>query len=90
MVSGTKKVKNPSHFRNFNRVESKFIRADYVYPHDYNSFSIAASCECCSHFDRDAIKCTIGYNAQNHLASRQAYTYHLSGRIAFCRFIELD
>ena len=63
---------------------------DRVNPSDYNHLTIIHACEQCSHFAREDRSCTLGYNAANHVAERQRYTYELMGKVAFCRFEEID
>ena len=63
---------------------------DRVNPRDYRELTIIHTCEQCSHFARESQSCTLGYNAANHVAARQRYTYELMGKVAFCRFEEID
>ena len=63
---------------------------DPIHPRDYREFTIIHCCEQCSHFAHDRKACTIGYEAENHLAARQRELYERTGRVAFCRFCEID
>ena len=47
-------------------------------------------CEQCSHFDHGGKTCTIGYDAFNHVKETQDKYYAMSGRVAYCRFQEID
>ncbi len=70
------------------------IKKDYVHPSDYLNFDHRWSCEDCSHFKRkDELSgeaCTIGYIISHHLKAQQIHDYELSGKMAFCRFHEID
>lgn len=63
---------------------------DPIHPRDYRELTIVHCCEQCSHFAPAEKACTIGYDAANHLAQRQRETYERLGRVAFCRFCEID
>lgn len=69
---------------------TKSIRSDAIHPRDYLKYETRSSCEDCTHFDADAEKCTIGYNSTPHRRAEQERMYNLSGRIAICRFMEID
>lgn len=68
----------------------KGVIFDPIDPRLFNSMNIMYCCEQCSHFDETRQFCTIGYDASKHLKSVQLHTYHLSGRMAACRFQEID
>jgi hypothetical protein len=68
--------------------ESIFL--DPIHPSDFLRLNIAFSCEHCSHFDDENRRCTIGYNARNHMREKQLKTYELTGRMALCRALEID
>ncbi|MGE3683746.1 MAG: hypothetical protein AB7G93_18635 [Bdellovibrionales bacterium] len=63
---------------------------DPIHPRDYRELTIIYACEQCSHFDPHSQSCTIGYDATLHLKAHQDRTYELYGRVAFCRFSEID
>lgn len=63
---------------------------DKIHPADYLGLDIIYACEQCSHFDSEGQRCTIGYEASLHLKAVQDKMYELSGRVAFCRFCEID
>ena len=63
---------------------------DPIHPRDYRELAIVHCCEQCSHFAPGDQSCTIGYEAHNHVAARQKQLYELTGRVAFCRFCEID
>lgn len=63
---------------------------DPVHPRDFNNMEFSYCCEQCSHFDETAKSCTIGYDASKHLREVQLKLYDLTGRMAFCRFMEID
>jgi len=63
---------------------------DPIHPKDYRELTIIHTCEQCSHFAPANATCTLGYEAHNHTAAAQARNYELYGRVAFCRFSEID
>ena len=63
---------------------------DPIHPRDYRELTIIHCCEQCSHFAPGTQTCTIGYEAFNHVASKQKENYELLGKVAFCRFCEID
>lgn len=66
------------------------IRLDTVNPSDFLTYEFTFSCEQCSHFDSTQERCTLGYNNLNHRKETNLKTYHLNGKMAFCRFLEID
>jgi len=63
---------------------------DPINPRDYRRMTIIHTCEQCSHFAPAEKECTLGYVAENHLAATQKRNYELYGKVAFCRFEEID
>lgn len=68
----------------------KSLIRDPIHPTDWQKLDIIYCCEQCSHFAPDTKTCTIGYEAANHLQEAQLKSYELTGRVAFCRFSEID
>lgn len=66
------------------------IKKDVVNPADYLKYDIRSACEECSHFSSAQSQCTLGYNVAPHLKARQIQDMGLSGRMAQCRFHEID
>lgn len=66
------------------------VKKDPVKAKDFEKLNIMHCCEQCSHFDGDRIVCTIGYNADNHLKQTNLKSFETSGRMAFCRYQEID
>ncbi len=66
------------------------IKKDHPHPQEYLRYPLVSACEDCSHFSDTKGVCTFGYNAENHKRHRQNHDYDLGGRMAFCRFIEID
>lgn len=66
------------------------IFLDPVNPSDFLNMNMTYCCEQCSHFDPEKDCCTIGYNANNHKKERQNRSFEISGRMAFCRHMEID
>jgi hypothetical protein len=63
---------------------------DPIHPKDYRELNVVYTCEQCSHFDSVGKACTIGYDASLHMKEAQDRLYELYGRVAFCRFCEID
>lgn len=68
----------------------KGLILDGIHPRDWRELKITYCCEMCSHFDSHNIQCTIGYDCRPHLRENQDHLYHLTGKVAFCRFLEID
>jgi hypothetical protein len=67
------------------------IKKDSVKPSDYVQFEHRWSCDECTHFSHDGRSlCTLGYPTAPHRLEQQKKDYNMSGRIAFCRFHEID
>ncbi|MBK9323365.1 MAG: hypothetical protein IPM97_10550 [Bdellovibrionaceae bacterium] len=66
------------------------IKKDVVNPRDYLKYDIRSACEDCSHFASETTCCTLGYNVAPHLKAQQKHDMELSGRMAQCRFHEID
>jgi hypothetical protein len=63
---------------------------DPIHPRDWRELDIVYNCEQCSHYDEIGHRCTIGYDASKHLKEIQDQTYFMTGKVAFCRFCEID
>jgi hypothetical protein len=70
-------------------VPRRSIRLDTVHPRDMNHVDVRFFCDDCSHYSSTKRHCTIGFVAQ-HTRENQMKIYNLTGKIAFCRFIEID
>ena len=66
------------------------IKKESVDPIAYNAYSLPFSCEDCSHFAAMTETCTLGFQSDPHLRRNQIHSYELSGKVAFCRFQEID
>lgn len=66
------------------------IRLDAIHPRDYRIYNLPFACEDCSHFDSGGESCTLGYNSSLHRRAEQERTYRLNGKMALCRFLEID
>lgn len=69
---------------------STSIRLDTVNPSDYLKYDFRFACEDCTHFDFENQRCTLGYQASWHRKEFQQKTYELNGKMALCRFLEID
>jgi hypothetical protein len=70
-------------------IPRRSIRLDAVHPRDMNNVDVRFFCDDCSHYSLTKKHCTIGFLAQ-HTRESQMKIYNLTGKIAFCRFIEID
>jgi ribosomal protein L32 len=77
------KVKTPK------RIGSS-IKKDVIQASDYLKYNLPMSCEECSHFKSSHETCTLGLPTEHHLKRNQEKSYLLSGKIALCRFQEID
>lgn len=66
------------------------IKKDGISPAMYNRYILPWACEDCSHFDDTGERCTLGYNSKHHRRTQQKKDYLLSGKVALCRFQEID
>ncbi len=72
------------------RTQRASIKKDTIHPKEYQRYPLVSSCEDCSHFSERQKACTFGYNSANHLRNRQNHDYEVGGKMAFCRFLEID
>ena len=66
------------------------IRRDAVNPSDYLHLNFLSSCEDCTHFKPSDVTCTLGYWTKWHRKEFQTAEYERTGKMAICRFIEVD
>ena len=66
------------------------IKKDGISAEAYNKYNLPYSCEDCSHFKSENETCTLGLPTEPHLKRNQTYSYNLSGKMALCRFQEID
>lgn len=68
----------------------KSLILDPVHPRDFFHLNFTYCCEQCVHFDNKESYCTFGQNCFPHMREQQLATYDLTGKMAFCRFLEID
>ncbi len=66
------------------------IRHDFLNPRDYLKYNLPWACEDCSHYNFEKDYCSFGYNVKWHKKAYQEHSYELGGRMALCRFQEID
>lgn len=66
------------------------IKKDGVHPAAYNQYTLPWACEDCSHFDAIGDRCSLGYLSTPHRREQQKKDYLMSGKMALCRFQEID
>ena len=72
------------------RPQKRSLILDPIHPRDMRELNLIYYCEQCSHFDHGGKTCTIGYDASKHVKAAQDKYYELMGRVAYCRFCEID
>ena len=68
----------------------KSLILDPIHPRDFRELSVIFACEQCSHFESEQKSCSIGYGAAKHMLEAQLRSYEVTGKVAFCRFSEID
>lgn len=66
------------------------IKRDRIHPVDFLKFTHPTACEDCTHFAPKARWCTLGYQSKWHLRDFQNQEYERTGKMALCRFLEID
>jgi hypothetical protein len=66
------------------------IKLDTVNPTDFLTYTLTHSCESCSHWNQDNGLCSLGYKNDVHRLEANLKCYELNGKMAFCRFLEID
>lgn len=66
------------------------IKKDPMTAYDYLHYDFRFACEDCSHFAIESGTCSIGYNTAPHRKAQQQHDFELGGRMALCRFHEID
>ena len=66
------------------------IRFDPMNAGDYLKYDFRFACEDCSHFNPENESCTLGYNSRWHRKDFQKKSFELGGKMALCRFLEID
>jgi hypothetical protein len=84
--------KNPNHVQKEKTPKKlkQSIRMDLIDPADFMKFNFTHSCEHCTHFNNSAENCSLGYFSTHHRLQNNLKSYDLSGRMALCRFLEID
>ena len=65
------------------------IKLDRISPTDLRVLNPQLFCDDCSHYSRTNQSCTMGYRAQ-HTRVEQMAIYAVTGKMALCRFLEID
>jgi hypothetical protein len=66
------------------------IHHDAIEPSAYMKYILPWACEDCSHYSSLKDSCTLGFEVKWHKRAAQKHSYELSGRVALCRFQEID
>ncbi|MCB0421003.1 MAG: hypothetical protein KDD61_08405 [Bdellovibrionales bacterium] len=68
----------------------KSIKLDPINPRDFRELNIIYCCEQCSFHNPGANVCTMGFYCKKHERKAQLETYDKTGKMAYCRFLEID
>ena len=63
---------------------------DPVKASDFLNLNIVYACEQCTYFSEEKKTCAMGFNTALHLKKNQDELYNRTGRLAICRFQEID
>lgn len=66
------------------------IKKDPIKASDYLHYNLPICCEDCSHFKASEEGCTLGFKTEPHLKRNVEKSYAMSGKVALCRFLEID
>jgi hypothetical protein len=66
------------------------IKRDPIPAYAYLHIPQCNACEDCSHFKTSNATCTLGNTTKWHLRDFQKKEYERTGKIAICRFMEID
>lgn len=66
------------------------IILDVVHPSDFLYVPFTYCCEQCSFYCEPDQSCSMGHVTKPHRRDQQLKTYELTGRMAFCRNLEID
>jgi hypothetical protein len=68
----------------------KSIIIDPIHPKDFREVNIAYCCEQCSYYSPSSQRCAMGFKVEKHQKAQQLKLYHLTGKMALCRSLEVD
>ena len=71
-------------------VERRSMILDAVHPRDFRELNIIYCCEQCSYFNTESKKCAMGFQVEKHKRQNQLDLYYRTGKMAFCRSLEID
>lgn len=81
---------NLSRYKKTPRPLRASIRRDGISPWDFQNRQHAMACEDCTHFKTSDKTCTLGNITKWHLKEFQRLEYARTGKVALCRFMEID
>ncbi len=70
--------------------ERRSVIKDPIKASDFNNLNMIFCCEQCSFFEVKNKVCNFGYHHVPHLYEEQLKSYNMGGKMAFCRFLEID
>lgn len=79
-----------SHSKKTPKRISPSMKKEVIQAYDYLHYALPFSCEDCSHFNATSESCTLDLPTELHLKRNQEKSYFLSGKMALCRFQEID
>lgn len=67
------------------------IKKDPILAKDYLKYKLPWACEDCVYFTGEQSgRCILGYLTEPHRREEQRKSFELSGRMALCRFLEME
>ena len=63
---------------------------DPIKAQDFRELNLIYCCEQCSYFEHETETCNLGYQTGLHRQKAQLKSYELSGKMTFCRLLEID
>jgi hypothetical protein len=66
------------------------IILDAIHPREFNALNIMFCCEQCSYFNTEKETCAMGFRTELHRRETQLRQYEMTGKVAYCRSMEID
>ena len=76
--------------QNMSPLLKKSIILDAFQAGDLRSLNIMYACEQCTYFEEPNRTCNLGFKSEPHQKAAQDRLYNLTGKMALCRFMEID
>ena len=70
--------------------QRRSIILDGVNPRDWRELNLIYCCEQCTYFNPQEKRCAMGFKSERHLRENQIELFNRTGKMAFCRSLEID